>query len=58
MAAARPDINQIKTAAVRLRDALRMLRIIQKDSQSLEKSIKTAADVLADDRVQAAYLGG
>ena len=40
MAAARPDTKKIKAAAGRLRDAMRMLHLIEKDSQILEKSIK------------------
>lgn len=51
MAAARPDTNKVKAAAGRLRDAMRMLRLIQKDSQILEKSIKKAADTLAEEQL-------
>jgi len=57
MGAARPDVNKLKTAAGRLKDALRMLRQIQRDSQILEKSIRKAADVLAE-RQLSEFLAG
>ncbi|MBQ3210697.1 MAG: DEAD/DEAH box helicase [Oscillospiraceae bacterium] len=57
MAAARPDTKKIKATAGRLRDAMRMLHLIEKDSQILEKSIKKAADALAEEQL-AEFLSG
>jgi len=51
MAIVRPYASKIKSAAGRLRDAMRMLRLIEKDSKMLEKSINKAADILAEEQL-------